>query len=169
MSKRIVLLTVALFAIAAFTSGLARVACAAELKIAYVDMGKVFSDYNKTKDAEKVMEEKTKVKEGERKTLVDELRKLKDEQALLSEKAKAEKQTIIDEKVKNLQEFDRKARDELIKERNDKLGTLVKDMEKVIEDYAKESGYDFIVDSRILLYGKEQYEVTAEILKRLNK
>ena len=80
-------------------------AFAKEYKIGYVDLAKVFDDYKKTKDSEKVLADKGKAKEAERKALVDELRKLKDEQSLLSEKAKAEKQTVIDGKIKNLQDF----------------------------------------------------------------
>ena len=144
-------------------------AAAKEYKIGYVDLMKVFDEYKKTKDAEKTIGDKGKVKEAERKTLVDELRKLKDEQALLSEKAKQEKQAVIDGKIAALQDFDRKARDELLKERNDLLGGIMKDIEKIVNDYAKETGYDLILNSRTLLYGTEQGDVTAEILKRLNK
>ena len=138
-------------------------------KIGYVDMAKVFGEYSKTKESEKALEEKGKAKEDERKKMIDEVRKLKDEQALLSDKAKAEKQTALDEKIKVLQDFDRRTRDDLIKERNDKLGLILKDIEKVVTDYSKETGYDIILDSRMLLYSAEKMDVTEEILKRLNK
>ena len=101
--------------------------------------------------------------------MVDGLRKLKDDQALLSEKAKAEKQAVIDNKIKALQEFDMQIRNELMKERNDLLGGIMKDIEKVVSDYAKASGYDMIMNSRMLLYGGEQYDLTDTILKQLNK
>ena len=142
---------------------------AKEYKIGYVDLAKVFDQYKKTKDSESVLTEKGKAKEAERKKMVDELRKLKDEQALLSDKAKAEKQGIIEDKVKVLQDFDKKAQEDLFKERNDILGGILKDIEKVVTDYSKETGYDIILNSRALLYGAEQYDVTEEILKRLNK
>lgn len=147
----------------------ADVAMAKEYKMGYVDLAKVFDQYKKTKDSEKVLTEKGKGKEAERKKMVDELRKLKDEQALLSDKAKAEKQTIIDQKITVLQEFDRKTQDELLKDRNDMLGGILKDIEGVVTVYAKETGYDFILNSRTLLYGGEQYDLTEEVLKRLNK
>ena len=165
MYKRIVLVLVALFISAALVGS----SPAADYKIAYVDMAKVFGEYNKTKESEKTLDDKGKAKEADRKKLVDDIRKLKDEQALLSDKAKAEKQNVIDEKIKMLQDFDRKTRDDLLKERNDKLGSILKDIEKVIADYSKESGYDFILDSRTILYGKETYNLTNEVLNRLNK
>lgn len=142
---------------------------AKEYKIGYVDIGKVFDMYKKTKDSEKMLADKAKAKEDERKVMIDEMRKLKDEQALLSEKAKAEKQTVLEEKARKLQEFDRKTQDELMKERNDLLGGILKDIEGVIAVYAKEQGYDIIMNSRTLLYGKQDFDMTEEILNRVNK
>ena len=164
--KKMALVVAVAFAFVGIFSG---VASAKDYKIAYVDLAKVFDEYGKTKDAEKVLTEKGKAKEAERKKFVDELRKMKDEQALLSEKAKVEKQKVIDEKLAELQDFDRKSRDELIKDRNDMLGGIMKDIEKVMNDYAKEKGYDIILNSRTLLYGSPDGDVTSDVLKRLNK
>jgi len=169
MKKSIVLLTAVLFAVGLFVGPACEKAFAKELKIGYVDLAKVFDEYKKTKDSEKVLEEKGKSKEAERAKLVDEVKRLKDEQALLSEKAKAEKQGAIDTKIKALQDYDSKARNELIKDRNDMLGGIMKDIEKIVNDYAKASGYDVVLNSRMLLYGAEQYDLTAEVLSRLNK
>jgi outer membrane protein len=165
MKKLMAVVVAVVFGVSLF----AGVACAKEYKMAYVDLAKVFDEYKKTKDAEKVLEEKGKAKEGERTKMIDELKKLKDEQALLSEKAKAEKQTLIDNKIKVLQDFDRKTRDELVKERNDMLGAILKDIEKVVSEYAKANGYDMVLNSRMLLYGADQYDLTAEVLTKLNK
>jgi Skp family chaperone for outer membrane proteins len=169
MFKRIAFVVAVIFAALSIVAMPAKDACAKEYKIGYVDLAKVFDLYGKTKEAEKNLSEKGKVKENERRVMVDELRKLKDEQALLSDKAKAEKQTVIDDKIKKLQDYDGKAQDELLKERNDMLGGILKDIEKTVGDYAKETGYDIILNSRTLLYGGEQYDLTEEILKRLNK
>lgn len=169
MKKLVVLTTAILFAAGMFMGLACEKAYAKELKMAYVDLAKVFDEYKKTKDAEKTLEEKGKVKEDERKKMVDELRKLKDEQTLLSEKARGEKQATIDAKIKVLQDFDNKARNDLVKERNDMLGGIMKDIEGVVSEYAKASGYDIVLNSRMLLYGAEQYDVTADILGKLNK
>lgn len=167
MGRKIVWLVAALFAVSLF-SGLA-VAYAKEYKIGYVDLAKVFDEYKKTKDSEKTLEEKGKAKEADRKKMVDELKKLKDEQALLSDRGKSEKQTVIDTKIKSLQDFDKTVRDELVKARNDMLSGILKDIEKIVTDYAKETGYDIVLNSRMLLYGKDEYDLTSEVLTRLNK
>lgn len=168
--RKLALAVAVIFAIGLFGgAAVCEKAYAKEYKIGYVDLAKVFDEYKKTKESEKSLEEKGKAKEAERKKLVDELKKLKDEQALLSEKGKAEKQKIVDDKIKILQDFDRLVRDELMKERNDRLAAIMKDIEGVVTAYAKESGYDLIVNSRALLYGSEQYDLTKEVLSRLNK
>ena len=167
--RKIALVVVALFAVSLFGGLACDKARAKEYKLAYVDLAKVFDEYGKTKDAEKGLEEKGKVKEAERKKMVDELRKMKDEQALLSEKAKADKQVELDAKIKVLQEFDLKTRDELMKERNDKLAVLLKEIEVVINNLAKSKGYDMILNSRTLLFGAPEYDITAEVLTTLNK
>ena len=141
---------------------------AKDYKIGYVDIAAVFDQYKKTKDSEAVLAEKGKAKEADRKKMVDELRKLQDEQALLSDKAKAEKQTVIDEKKKAVMDFDRKTQDELLKERNEALGGILKDIEKVVTDFAKENGYDVVLNSRMLLYGDQQYDLTEQVMKKLN-
>jgi len=169
MKRIIVLLTAVLFAAGLFVSPVCEKAFAKEIKIGYVDLAKVFEEYKKTKDSEKTLEEKGKAKEAERAKMIDEIKKLKDEQALLSEKAKTEKQGPIDTKIKALQEYDTTTRNALVKERNDALGGIMKDIEKVVNDYAKASGYDYVLNSRMLLYGSDQYDLTAEILSRLNK
>ncbi|MFA5143396.1 MAG: OmpH family outer membrane protein [Candidatus Omnitrophota bacterium] len=169
MKRIAVVLMAALFAAGLFAGPVCEKAFAKELKIGYVDLAKVFDEYKKTKDAEKTLEAKGKSKEAERNKMVEELKKLKDEQALLSEKGKAEKQSIIDAKVKAVQEYDTKARNDLVKDRNDALGGIMKDIEKIVNDYAKANGYDYVLNSRTLLYGSEQSDITGEILSRLNK
>jgi Skp family chaperone for outer membrane proteins len=168
--KKLAAVAVAMvFAVGLFSGIVMETASAKEYKLGYVDLANVFDEYKKTKDSEKALEEKGKAKEAERNKMVEELRKLKDEQALLSEKAKGEKQAVIDNKIKVLQDFDRVTRDALVKERNDMLGGILKDIEKIVGDYAKASGYDMVLNSRMLLYGGEQYDLTSEVLSRLNK
>jgi len=166
MSKKIAVAVVVMFVIG-LVAGAA--AFAKEYKIGYVDLPKIFEEYKKTKASEKALEEKAKGKTDEQKKMVDELKKLKDEQALLSEKGKAEKQVIIDNKMKALDDFRRKTQEDLMKEKNTALEGILKDIEGVIEGYAKESGYDIVLNSRMLLYGADQYDVTNDILTRLNK
>lgn len=168
MIRKLGLAVTIIFIVAVCVSLLGGQALAKEYKIGYVDLAKVSDEYSKTKDYEKNFESQVKGKDAERQKFVDEIRKLKDEQALLSDKAKAEKQTGIDEKIKNLQEFDKKVRDELIKQRNQMLGEIQKDIDAVISAYSKEAGYDIVLIKQTVLYGGNELDITAEVIKRLN-
>ena len=141
---------------------------AKELKIAYVDLDKVFEEYNKTKDEYKALDGKLKQKESERKKIVDEIRKMKDELDILSDKGKEEKQAAIDEKMSTLNEFDRKAKDEFKKERISAIKTISNEIDIVIQDYGKTQGYDCIFSSRALVFGKDEYDITDAVIKLLN-
>jgi Skp family chaperone for outer membrane proteins len=164
MKKIVVLAIAVIFAAGLFSAN----AFAKEYKIGFVDLAKVSDDYGKTKDYEKNFESQVKAKDAERQKYVEEVRKLKDEQALLSDKAKAEKQTIIDDKIKKLQDFDRTVRDDLIKQRNQMLGEIQKDIDNVISAYSKEAGYDIVLIKQTVLFGGSDLDITAEITKRLN-
>ena len=163
--KKIVMLAVEAFFVVGLFSG---VVSAKEYKIGYVDLAKVSDEYSKTKDYEKSFEAQVKGKDAERQKYVDEIRKMKDEQALLSDKAKAEKQNVIDDKIKNLQVFDKSVRDELIKQRNTMLGEIQKDIDGVINSYAKEAGYDIVLIKQTVLYAGNELDLTPEVTKRLN-
>jgi Skp family chaperone for outer membrane proteins len=166
--KRIVLIAAALSVSVLFSGIVVETLCAKELKIGYVDLVKVFDEYNRTKESSKVVEDKAKGKEAERNKLIDEIKKMKDEQTLLSDKAKNEKQAAIDVKIKSLQEFDVKTREELVKDRQNAINDIMKDIEKTVNDYSKDGGYDLVLNDRILLYKVPQFDLTAEILKKLN-
>jgi len=163
--RKIVILTVAMLCVIGLACGSA---AAKEYKIGFVDLAKVSDEYGKTKDYEKNFETQVKAKDAERQKYVDEVRKLRDEQALLSDKAKAEKQALIDDKIKKLQDFDRSVRDELIKQRNIMLGEIQKDIDAVISAYSKEAGYDIVLIKQTVLFGGNELDLTPEVIKRLN-
>lgn len=137
-------------------------------KIAYMDLAKVFDEYNKTKEFDKQLENKGNAKQTERDKLVAEIKKLKDEMDLMSEKGKGAKQTAIDEKIKKLQDFDKETKDSLRKERDDMVRQILKEIKDVVEEFGKKEGYVLILDNRAILYGTQGDDLTDTILKTLN-
>ncbi len=138
-------------------------------KIAFVDVAKVFDSYEKTKQNDQLLAEEGKKKQAERDTMIQEIRRLKDELALLSDKNKEEKQSVIDQKIKVLQEFDGKAREELGRKRDDAVKEILKDIDGVMSNYGAQKGYDLIFNERALLYRSDKLDVTADVLSELNK
>jgi outer membrane protein len=167
MKKSLSFTLIALFVVGLILSG-AQGAFAAEAKFGYVDLAKVFDEYQKTKEFDKALEAKGATKQAERDRIVAEVKKLRDEAELMSAKAKEDKQGVIDEKIKQLQEFDRTTRDALRRERDTMVRDILKEIEKVIQDHGKAQGYTFIFNDRVLVFKSEGNDLTAPVLKTLN-
>ena len=166
--KKTLSVTLALFLSVGFFA-LATPGFAAESgKIAYVDLARVFDEYQKTKEFDKSLEAKGASKQTERDKMVADVKKLRDEAELLSAKAKDDKQVVIDEKIKSLQEYDRSTRDTLRRERDGMVRDILKEIETVIQDYGKAQGYSYIFNDRVLVYKSEGGDLTNPIIKVLN-
>ena len=137
-------------------------------KIGYVDLARVFDEYQKTKEFDKSLESKGASKQSERDKMVADIKKLRDEAELLSAKAKDDKQAGIDEKIKGLQEYDRTTRDGLRRERDGMVKDILKEIETVIQGFGKSQGYSFIFNDRVLVYKSEGSDLTNQVIKALN-
>ena len=138
------------------------------LSIGYIDLAKIFDQYEKTKDSDKDLEVEWQGRQSEIKELREEITRLKDELEVLSEDAKAKKQDVIDSKIKELQNFTKEIQDELTGERNEIVRKILEDIDAVINQYGKSNGYDLILNERVLLYRTEDLDLTGEIVKILN-
>lgn len=141
----------------------------AEVKFGYVDLNKIFNNYRKTIKADEELEKIQEKKQKEREKLVSQVRKLKDEMELLSDEGKKKKQQEINQKIKELQEFDRDTRNKLLKKRDDAAKEIIDELDIVIKDMGKKEGYTFIFNERFILYGDKSYDLTDKVLKTLNK
>lgn len=140
-----------------------------EFKIGYIDIAKVFDEYQHTKEEDSLLEKKGTEKETQREKMVNEIKKLKEELDLASDKVKPEKQKILDEKIKTLQEYDRTTREDLRKERDNIVREILKEIDGVIQELGKNEGYTFIFNERVLLYRVETYDLTERVIKILNE
>lgn len=144
-------------------------AFAAEAKIGYVDLRKAFYDYEKTKTFETSLNELTAQREGERAKHVEGITKMRDEAQMLTGDAKTKKQAEIDQKIVALQEYDRDTRQQLLTKKNDMFRQVIDDIQKVVEDIGKAGGFDFVLDSRNIMYGKPEFDLSAQVIEKLNK
>lgn len=142
---------------------------AVDAKFAYVDVARIFDNYEKTKDNDRTLQEKGRVKEEERDALVHEVRQLKDEMALLADDAKEKKQEELEAKVRDLQEFDNRAKQELGKQRRDIVQEIFKDIDDTVQRYGERKGLDMVLNERALLYRDKRFDITEEVLGDLNK
>ena len=138
-------------------------------KMAYVDIAKVFDEYQKTKDHDKILQEAGKKKETEREDLVSDIRQLKDELALLNDEAKAKKEETLESKVRELQDFDRGAKRDLGEQRNKVVKEIFKDIDDTVQKYGQRKGLDLVLNERALLFHNARFDATPEVLAELNK
>ncbi|MBN1912865.1 MAG: OmpH family outer membrane protein [Candidatus Omnitrophica bacterium] len=138
-------------------------------KFAYVDLGRIFSEYSKTKDYDKVLGDKENEYSSEREKKINEIKQYQDKMNLMNDKEKESKKPDLEKKIKSLQDYDRDQQTELRKEQNEKLKEISKDVEEAIKKYAEKEGYTFVFDDRILVYQTKSMEITDKVIDILNK
>jgi outer membrane protein len=140
----------------------------AEPKIGFINVSQVFDSYGKTKTSDADLQKESETKRIQRETLVNAVKKLRDEVELAAPEVREDKQKVMDQKVQELQAFDRDARLVLRKKRDDMIRDLLKEIDDVIQAYGKEKGYDYIYNDRVLVYKKEANDLSKEVIDRLN-
>ena len=144
------------------------VAAAEGVKIGYVNLGKLFDNYERTKASEQVLEQKGKQKQAELQGRLSELNKLRQNLDLLSDQAKASKSKELEEKSDAFQQLKTRSERDLLRERNEVAKGIFDEIDKMVSDYATANGYSLVLDQRALLFGAGANDVTDEVLKTLN-
>lgn len=163
MKKTGLVLGLAFFVTLVLTS-----AASAADKLAYVNLSKIFSEYKKTQDYDKVLSDKEKTYTADRDRKVNDIKQLQDKMNLLSDKEKEAKKTDIESKVKDLQEFDRQKQTDLRKEQDEKMQEILKDIEDVIKKYSLSQGYTLVFNDRVLVYQDNKLDITNKIIEILS-
>jgi Skp family chaperone for outer membrane proteins len=138
-------------------------------KFAYVDISKVFTEYNKTREYDKVLLDKENTYSTEREKKVSEIKDFQNKLNLLSEKEKETKKSDLEGRVKSLQDFDRQKQTDLRKEQDEKMKDILKDIDVMIKQYAEKEGYTLVFHDKALVYQSKNLDITDKILEGLNK
>lgn len=141
---------------------------AKDINLGYVNIAKVFDEYEKTKESDKALEKKSQEKQLDRERYVTEIKKMKDEMELLNEKAKEERQKELDAKIDALQRFDKEARQDLMRERDMMAREILKDIDESVKDVGAKEGFTLVFDDRALLYSGQDIDITDKVLNTLN-
>ena len=145
------------------------------VKTAYIDTSELIEKYEKFKDED----DKFKVKSQELgRPLEAKVKAFQNEAQSFQQNAQAKGQQWAQQKGAELQQREQ----QLGMEQNALLqqlqqegavlkDTLISEVKKFIKDYGKKKGYDYIYgtgDAATVLYAKEGYDITKEVLKELN-
>jgi Skp family chaperone for outer membrane proteins len=138
-------------------------------KFGYVDLSRIFAEYGKTKDYDKVLGDKENAYSAEREKKVNELKASQDKMNLLSDKEKEAKKSELETKVKAFQDYDREKQTDLRKEQEEKMKELLKDIEEAVKQYSEKEGYTMVFNDRVLVYQNKSLDITDKIVDILNK
>jgi len=161
MKKILVLLTIMVLAVSSVW--------AAEIAMVTVDMEKVFTTYEKTKEENQKLQEAQKGKELEGQAKLNNINKLKEEAMLLTDEAREKKDNEIREKIGELQKFGEDSRRELLQQRDLLWNQIVDKIKEVISLEAKAKKYTLVFDDKALFYKAESVkDITEDITTIMN-
>ncbi|MCX7917035.1 MAG: OmpH family outer membrane protein [bacterium] len=142
-------------------------------KIGYVDIKKVFDNYEEAKKIEENFKKEVDEAQKSLDKLQEEVKKMQDEYEKKKNLMKPEEQTKKENELRvKIQELSKKWME--TKQKLDEKGKnleaqIFEDIKKAISDYAKKNGYYMVVDSRLILYGESAVDLTDEVIKLINK
>lgn len=164
----------------------------AELKIATVDVQKVFKDYYKTHDAQKELDGQREKVQAENNKRIEKIQEIEKELNDLKKQiedpsiSEANKQKLTGQfQIKNSEgvaldqerrvylERQNRALGEHMKK---KMTDIVAEINAVTDEKARENNFDLVLDksgltiaqTRIVMYSKENFDITDSVLKVLN-
>lgn len=146
-----------------------------EFKTAYIDTAKLMEESTEAKDIEAKYKDKSKVMGDQ---LEAEVNRFKQEAAGFKDNAAKNGQAWAQQKGAELQEREQKLNyaqqamlQQLQQESGVEMDSLVKNYKKVIKQYGKDKGYDYIYgtgDAQSILYAKDNYDITKDLIKVVN-
>ncbi len=138
-------------------------------KFAYVDLSRIFSEYGKTKDYDKVLTDKESAYSADREKKVNEIKQFQDKMNLLSDKEKEAKKGDLESRIKTLQDYDREQQTDLRKQQDEKMKEILKDIEDAVKQVSEKEGYTLVFNDRVLVYQNKSMDITDAIIDILNK
>ena len=144
-------------------------------KIGYIDIQKVFQGYEKTGDLEVSLKKDQAEHQQNLEKLKEEIEKIKDElkeqELILTESAKEEKQAEIDRRIGELDNLARDITEKLEKRREEYTNEIVKDIKATIRSIAEREGYRLIFYKDALIYAtpEREFDLTEKVLSQLNE
>ena len=169
----------------------ASAAGAAELRVATVDLDKVFTAHPKTQAAEAELKKAEETIQGEMEKMLAEGRAMEEtvsklidasRNPMLNEEARLRKRDEAEDKKTELQEFQvrvRRTQETKLKQMREQLMKtrqgIVDELTAAVADFAKAEGYDLVLDRSgmtmnavpMLVYSNPELDVTDTLIERL--
>ncbi len=138
-------------------------------KLGYLDLSKIFYNYQKTKEFDAVLEQKNKDFEKDRNVKIEKLKEAQGKLALMVEKEQEKMKADVEQMRQDLIAYDQAQRTDLTKQQDEKTREILLEIEKVVSEFSKKEGYDLILNDRVLIYGDTTMDITDAILTKMNE
>jgi outer membrane protein len=162
------------------------------MKIATVDLRKIFDNYYKTKQADEILKKEADEVQKDRKDMIDKYKAMEgdwkklidraNDQAISGDerdkaKQQAEKTLVqLRETEQAVNDYDRVAQQKLFEKKKLKWDAIVTEIRQVVNTKSKAAGYNMVIDTSgdtmnntpMILYTDGQSDFTDAILKELN-
>ncbi len=181
-----------LLAVAALTFGAVSATAQTPLRLAIVDLRKVFDGYYKTKQADGKIKEETAGLEKTAKSMLEDYKKANEEYKGLSEAAndsaisaeekqkrrKSAEDKLLDirQQEQQIQQYQRQSEATLLEKRRRMREQILREIRETVVTKAKAAGFTMVVDSAaesvnqtpIVLFTNGENDLTEDLLKQLN-
>lgn len=176
LSAAVVILAVACNNNSQIGTTVATTSSEAGFKTAYIDTEKLMKEYKESADFEAKYEAMSKKMQEE---LERDMKKFQNDVMDLQKNAQSKgmewavaRQKELEKRERTLAEKQQNYMKKFQEEGSVERDSMVSRMKDFIKEYGKEKGYDYIYgtgDAATVLYAKEQYNITDEIVKLLNE
>jgi len=152
-----------------------RIAHAAELKIAYVDLQRAFAEVDEGKAAKAKLEQLRDAKQKELDKEQEALKKEKDtfekQMATMTDTARQQQGTELQKKLYDLQQRFEKGRAELAQTERETLSGILGKMQPIIQTIAQRDGFTMVFEKTDsgLLYAPASLDITNELIRLFNE
>lgn len=141
----------------------------ADQKIGYVDLAKVFDNYQQTKDFDAQLQAEGENFTKQRDAMIQKIQDDQNKLALMSDAEKTSMQADIEKQKNAVIEFDKEKRTELSQRRDGKVREILTQIQGIVSSIAKKDGYTYVMNDRVMIYGDPQFDMTDEVMKALNE
>jgi outer membrane protein len=147
---------------------------AQNLKIGYINTSEILKLMPEVKTAQAELEKYSKELQNQSDLLIGEYQKKTEEYqglpANTSDILKKDKETEIVQLEQRIKKFQEEAQGEVSKKQSELLEPIMKKLQEVIKEVAKEKNYDYILDTSTgsVIFQNEAYDISAFVKKKLN-
>jgi outer membrane protein len=152
-----------------------RIAHAAELKIAYVDLQRAFAEVDEGRAAKARLEQIRDTKQKEIDKEQDALKKEKEtfekQMATMTEATRGQQGSELQKKFLDLQQRFEKGRADLAQNERETLGSILAKMQPIITGIAQRDGFTMVFEKTDsgLLYAPPSLDLTNELIRLFNE